>query len=874
MFSRVILLGLGVALFVTAQESPTPTWKAVARMGTPRADHCAVSLIGGRVLVVGGRDAEGPLRSVEIYGPEDRFMAATPLVFPRSGHSCTLLEDGRVLVAGGNPESGAEVWDPEKDQWTVSSGDAFANSQHTATLLSDGQVLLAGGAEAEAVQTSLALYDPAANSIRRLDATMMEARKAHIAGRLTDGRVLLAGGEGHQGALRSSEIFDPSTETIWPAAAMNLKRAQAGAAMLDGGRLLAVAGTDFTDDWGNVEIYVESEDRWEWVPTPLREARRRPFVASLASGEVLIAGGDQAGQAIGATEIFTPLTLTSRAIGELTAPRSGIAGALISDTFQILATGGAGLSGPSPLCGTIIASEKVLNTRSGSGFVSDFDSGETVTATGSGFTNGVAVRFSLAIKGGADQSGRLLATSAVPSSTSFSVPVFTPDAGDIGKTFVLTASQGSGGLTLTATFSVRTRLSINGGPTASSSFAGTAIPFSFNLTARTNAGPVSGSYTLVVGPLSRTFTLLSQPLGSQITQSVCCVTEPGTYAPAIRFNGDSKYQPTALGGVLHTVNAVTLSLANGIRSLPLFEDTEIPLTVSLPAGTPSGTPAPTGTLTLSGAGVGPLTLTLSPSPRGNTSSASFRFRATFATRPQACFSGRYSGDARYPAQDMSTCINVGLARTSLSVSPSSAEYSFSELLPLSVRLTFPAEVGLVTRNISLATTATGDGTSNTLLFGEGSAVPLINISAGQASVDMTTIVQLDRAALTITYPGGGDLQSTSVQIPLRMRALSTQLILRPIPSPSFQPLSLSVFLTGCPVGAECGRLAAPTGTVRFFDGDLQLGESAIQSIGNASGVAALSNVTRPPGLRQFRAVYSGDSRYAPANSSTVQVTVQ
>lgn len=81
--------------------------------------------------------------------------------------------------------------------------------------------------------------------------------------------------------------------------------------------MLVVAGTDFTDDYGNAEYHVEGENRWEWIPQPMGTARRSPFVALLPSGQVLIAGGDQAGTPLGETEIFDPATQEFRAIGAL-----------------------------------------------------------------------------------------------------------------------------------------------------------------------------------------------------------------------------------------------------------------------------------------------------------------------------------------------------------------------------------------------------------------------------------------------------------------------------------------------------------------------------------------------------------------------------
>lgn len=141
-------------------------------------------------------------------------------------------------------------------------------------------------------------------------------------------------------------------------------------------------------------------------------------------------------------------------------------------------------------------------------------------------------------------------------------------------------------------------------------------------------------------------------------------------------------------------------------------------------------------------------------------------------------------------------------------------------------------------------------------------------------MDLTTAIQFNRTALTVSYPGGGDLRSASVQIPLRMRQLGTRIVLRPIPSPSFQPLTLSVFLTGRPIGTDCVRVPSPTGAVRFLDGELVLGDVPVTAAGGGAGLASFSNVTRPPGARQFRATYSGDTFYAPATSAVAAVTVR
>jgi hypothetical protein len=90
-------------------------------MAYGRHDHTATLLSDGRVLNVGGFESD-PLytyRAVaEVYDPTTgKFSAVASLEVPTANHIAVLLPDGRVLVAGGRgPTSGAmatgELHDP------------------------------------------------------------------------------------------------------------------------------------------------------------------------------------------------------------------------------------------------------------------------------------------------------------------------------------------------------------------------------------------------------------------------------------------------------------------------------------------------------------------------------------------------------------------------------------------------------------------------------------------------------------------------------------------------------------------------------------------------------------------------------------------
>ena len=92
--------------------------KAIDNLITPRTGHTATTLSDGRILVTGGRDADGHLvAGSEIFDPETQTSSASAALHTaRVDHSATVLADGRVPVAGGTGASGAlssaEIFDP------------------------------------------------------------------------------------------------------------------------------------------------------------------------------------------------------------------------------------------------------------------------------------------------------------------------------------------------------------------------------------------------------------------------------------------------------------------------------------------------------------------------------------------------------------------------------------------------------------------------------------------------------------------------------------------------------------------------------------------------------------------------------------------
>ena len=80
---------------------------------------------------------------------------------PRSKHTATLLPDGKVLLVGGK---NADLFDPATQTYTPTIGTTTNRKSHAALLLPNGTVLITGGYVGKLAATSAEIYNPATQS--------------------------------------------------------------------------------------------------------------------------------------------------------------------------------------------------------------------------------------------------------------------------------------------------------------------------------------------------------------------------------------------------------------------------------------------------------------------------------------------------------------------------------------------------------------------------------------------------------------------------------------------------------------------------------------------------------------------------------------
>lgn len=287
------------------------------RLNAARANHTAVLLAGGRVLLAGGlgytvvNDAgtHVALSSAEVFLPvatgsaEARSVSASPIA-PRLGSSVTLLPNGQVLLAGGRDtiDGGAvpssALYDPVAGTTTATGSMNAARVDHTATLLSEGLVLVTGGDEpAPDGGPSAELYTPRTGTFTRVPMPAPR-RRGHTASLLGNGLVLIAGGADARAPGVAALLFNPRSGDFRATdGGPGAERAWHTASPLPDGTVLLAGGVGHRDQDGGAAERLSHAERYDprtdtFLPTGgLLEPRSHHSAVVLPTGDILVSGG-------------------------------------------------------------------------------------------------------------------------------------------------------------------------------------------------------------------------------------------------------------------------------------------------------------------------------------------------------------------------------------------------------------------------------------------------------------------------------------------------------------------------------------------------------------------------------------------------------
>jgi len=315
-------------------------WNRTAAMSLPRVDHTATLLANGKVLVAGGANNKGTLKSCEVYDPVMETWTPTGSLNSdwHQGHAATLLADGRVLVVGGlySPPASCELYDPQNGTWKKTAY-LYSGTPFVALLLRNKSVFVTGGLFSS---DRCFLFDPVTEKWNP-GAPLPEPISISKPVLLQSGKVLLAVGVRPFGGTRSL-VYDPTNDQWDYSGSSNLEHSFRACPpiLLKSGKVLVADGPKSelfdngvwslingtgastsslallqdgrvmggnTDVSNNKAIFVFQEGGGWSRDEDMNVARENQTFTALPNGKILVTGGaNRVDGPLSSCEIYTP----------------------------------------------------------------------------------------------------------------------------------------------------------------------------------------------------------------------------------------------------------------------------------------------------------------------------------------------------------------------------------------------------------------------------------------------------------------------------------------------------------------------------------------------------------------------------------------
>ena len=558
-----------------------------------RRGHTATLLANGKILIVGGENANGVIGASEIFDPAlGTTTMSGSLVEARAAHSASLLSDGRVLIAGGRDASGllssTEIFDPASGQFSLSVPLHHARAGHSATRLPDGRVAISGGDEVGTVE----LVDAATMTVAA-EGSLRTARSLHGTALLSDGTLLLAGGIAPDGThIKWGEIYYPAYGMSQPTGLLTVGRSRPTLRVLPDGKVQVIGG--FSDS--TIEIF--DSGSWTFVanarvvnetnPTSLSDV-----LSAQSRGAVVhkIDPNDAAlTSQVASDDVYETIDRDERSITEMSSRDQALVAGGLNSSNQVLASAFLLKS-----TAATITTEKT-----------DYSPGETVIIRGAGWQPGEPV--TIVLHAAPAVHGDVTLTSVAGADGAFTNGDYQAQAADSGIVFILTATGARSG-SVAQTSVGDGNVKVVGSP--STAFTLHATKFSTATCSGSGQAPggncpapdgciVQGNGATTFGSInSGESILLIADTPNSAGGSFVNWTSPDPFT-IVSTTGIcvAGFQGGGSGGQTYTANFTTPTAtpAPTLTPIPTRTPTPIP-TPTTPAATPTFTPTPTPTQT-------------------------------------------------------------------------------------------------------------------------------------------------------------------------------------------------------------------------------------------------------------------------------------
>ncbi|WP_413292987.1 kelch repeat-containing protein [Bdellovibrio sp. HCB185ZH] len=308
----------------------TNSWSAGPSIAMGRIGHSASLLPDGRVIIMGGNENTGifpPSNKTDIFDPTTNQWTAGPnMLTAVAEHTAVTLNDGTILLVGGlttttlnSASAVVQLYNPSTNSFTAKASQSVGRYQANVTILPSGKVLSLGGLNAaQAILASSEIYDPSANTWTA-GANLNIPRRAHNSISLPSGKILITGGTASSSfpltPASSNEIYDPvaNTFSVDKVGFANVHSLGTLVKLADG-KILMAGGVDPNYTVGTTETYTEGQLNVSWINnTALLHGRAGNTATVIKNGMVLFTGGQPYAEAAAfsnTTAIYDPDTNT------------------------------------------------------------------------------------------------------------------------------------------------------------------------------------------------------------------------------------------------------------------------------------------------------------------------------------------------------------------------------------------------------------------------------------------------------------------------------------------------------------------------------------------------------------------------------------
>jgi hypothetical protein len=320
----------------------------------------------------------------------------------------------------------------------------------------------------------------------------------------------------------------------------------------------------------------------------------------------------------------------------------------------------------------------------------------------------------------------------------------------------------------------------------------------------------------------------------------------GTYSLSAKYDGSNFKNPSTSPTVTQTVSKLTSATALVSSLNPSGYGQSVTFTATI---TPSGPPAPTGTVAFSSNGTaitGCSAVTVSAT--AHTAACTTKALAVGTDSIKAV----YAGDANY-LTSTSTAVSQGVSQatstTAVTASPASPSTG-GETVTFTATVT-PQFGGTVTGDVTFLNGSTSIG------------IVAVN-TAGVAKLNYATLTAGSTHSITAVYAGSTNIAtSTSPVLSYTVNYDTTTTVLTSSPNPSTTVQSVTLTATVTP-----GNGVAATGEVSFYSGTTLLGNAAL-----SGGVATLAHTFTTTGTYSLTAKYDGSYFKSASTSTAITQTV-